>query len=83
MEETTVNKFFRGLLKYQKRARDRFPEYLDTHAADATFSERTLYEFMIDISDRLEKIEKLMEPAPEHKKDAEADALEHKSKRLY
>jgi hypothetical protein len=75
MEETTVGKFFRGLLKYQERARDRFPEYLDTHAADATFGERTLYEFMIDISDRMEKIEQFMTPADEEVKDAEADAL--------
>jgi hypothetical protein len=65
MSETTMQQFFRQLAVYQKRARDRHPEYLDTHAADATFGERTLYEFLIDLSVRLERLEKVMEPAPE------------------
>jgi hypothetical protein len=75
-----LSRFLKELMSFQKRALDRFPQYLNTHYSDATFEQRTLYEMM---SKRLAKIEEVMKPAPEHVKDEEADALEHKSPRLY
>ena len=71
-----LSAFMKALTKYQKMARDRFPEYLNTHYSDATFEQRTLYEMLMDISERLAEIEAVMGPAPETVKDQEADVLE-------
>jgi hypothetical protein len=78
-----LSEFLKELMSYQKAARDRFPQYLNTHFSDATFEQRTLYEMLMSMSGRLAKIEEVMKPADEHVKDEEADALEHKSPRLY
>lgn len=60
-----LSSFMKELTKYQKLARDRFPQYLNSRYSDATFEQRTLYEMMIEFKNRLERLEKVMEPAPE------------------
>lgn len=60
-----LSDFMRELTRYQELARNRFPEYLNTHYSDATFEQRTLFEMMMEFSARLKKLESVMEPAPE------------------
>jgi flagellar motor component MotA len=76
--------FLQLLCRFQEKARKRSDEYLNSRWSDTPFEIKTLYEMMIDFSNRLEKIEEVMEPAPEKVADPEADALEKPKKgRLY
>lgn len=61
-----LSQFMKDLTRYQAQARDRFPEYLNTHYSDATFEQRTLYEMLMEFSRRLKTLEEVMAPAPEN-----------------
>jgi hypothetical protein len=78
-----LSEFLIVLCGFQEKARKRANEYLNSRWSDTAFEVKTLYEMMIDMMNRLEKIEKVMEPAPEEVKDEEADALEGKKPKFY
>jgi hypothetical protein len=66
-----LTEFWKMRRIYEERARARAPEYLDSPSADMSWGERVNTEMVIDVLLRMEKLEKLLEPAPEESQDKE------------
>ena len=63
-----LNDFYRMRVEYEKRARDRNTERLN-RGDDSPYWSRVLDEMIIDLIDRVEKLEKILEPAPENERE--------------
>jgi hypothetical protein len=68
---TSLSEFWLQRRKYEELARKRADEYLNSPNADMSWGERVTTEMVIDVLNRMDKLEELLKPAPAEKADEE------------